>query len=441
MPDTGSNIIIDISGNTANMATDFASAGVGVTGAHVPIQKLAFGDDTVTKRVSSSEPLPITIQSNQERVGVSGDVGITGFVQVGNYGEIPVQGSTFALIRNFVKVAGSTSGDPVGVTGHIQGVAGGFPVGISGNVSINETSGMPIKGISGTDGITTDFVPVRVTGGRRLHYSTDSIRIDNSTIGVSGGRTILAATDSIKAFGSDGGNKVKTVLFASEDCASAGSSCDSLKVAVTNTAFTATVNVSSTHGVTNAAEPPLRVQGFTAGSGSDPVIVRGEFGSGAIKVTPSSTTLPVSFSGTQTIDDTNIVNSLELSSKPLISTLTGVKNNSDQLPLIRNDLNSGNFKVTVVETEQPQKITSATKTVTTTAAQLVASSGLREGVRIKASIDNTDAILIGNLRLVNDTAAGYPLEPGESCYLNIDDLGKIYCRSNSGRQQVHYLGS
>ena len=116
MPDTGSNIIIDISGNTANMATDFAAAGVGITNAHVPIQKLAFGDDTVTKRVSSSEPLPITIQSNQERVGVSGDVGITGFVQVGNYGEIPVQGSTFALIRNFVKVAGSTSGDPVGVS-------------------------------------------------------------------------------------------------------------------------------------------------------------------------------------------------------------------------------------------------------------------------------------------------------------------------------------
>ena len=78
MPDTGSNIIIDITGNTANMATDFASSGSGITNAHVPIQKIAFGDDTVTNRVSSSNPLPITIQSYQSNVGISGDVGITG---------------------------------------------------------------------------------------------------------------------------------------------------------------------------------------------------------------------------------------------------------------------------------------------------------------------------------------------------------------------------
>mgnify|MGYP003111530657 CR=1 FL=1 len=439
MPDTGSNIIIDISGNTANMATDFAAAGVGITNAHVPIQKLAFGDDTVTKRVSSSEPLPITIQSNQERVGVSGDVGITGFVQVGNYGEIPVQGSTFALIRNFVKVAGSTSGDPVGVTGHIQGVAGGFPVGISGNVAINETSGMPVKGISGTDGLTGDMAPVRVTGGRRLHYTTDSIRIDNTTIGISGGRTILAATDSIKTFGSDGGNKVKTVLFASEDGASAGFSGDALKVAVTNTAFSATVNVSSTHGVTNAAEPPLRIQGFTAGSQHDPVIIRGE-NDGSVPVV-ASTSIPVTFNETITIDDANIVNALEGKDKPLITNLNGIKLNSDQIPLIRNDLSAGNFKVTVVQTEQPEVITSGTKTISTVAAQLLTTAALSEGVRVKASIDNTDTILIGGFKLVNDSAAGFPLEPGESCYLNIDNIGKIYCRSNTGRQQVSYLGS
>ena len=75
MPDTGSNIIIDISGNTANMATDFASTGVGITNAHVPINKIAFGDENTSTRVSASDPLPVTIQSNQELVGVTGDVG------------------------------------------------------------------------------------------------------------------------------------------------------------------------------------------------------------------------------------------------------------------------------------------------------------------------------------------------------------------------------
>ena len=434
MPDTGSNIIIDISGNTANMATDFASSGVGITNAHVTIQKVAFGDDSVTKRVSSSNPLPVTIQSNQERVGVSGDVGITGAVMIGNVGELPVAGlSGYNVAKNFIKVAGSTSGDPVGITGHVQGVAGGFPVGVTGTVSISRTSGMPVFGISGA-------TLIGVTAGRKLHFSTDSIRIDNTTIGVSGGRTILAATDSIKTFGSDGGNKVKTVLFASEDGVSAGFSGDSLKVAVTNTAFTATVNVSSVHGVTNATEPPLRIQGFTAGSQHDPVIIRGQRSGGSVPVI-ASTTLPVSFSDTVNINDTDIITSLESSSKPLNSNLGVIRNNSDQLPLIRSDLNSGNFKVTVVETEQPDKFVSGTKSVSAIASQILKSTGLRDGVRIKASIDNTDSILVGNFRLVNDTSAGYPLEPGESCYLNVNDIGTIYCRSNSGRQQIHYLGS
>ena len=433
MPETGSNIIIDISGNTANVATDFSASGVGITNAHVPLQKLAFGDDSTTRRVSSSNPLPVTIQSNQERVGVSGDVGITGFVQLTNFGETPNAGSTFSIIQNFLKVAGSTSGDPVGVTGHMQGVAGGFPVGVTGTVSISESSGMPIFGVSGA-------TLIGMTGGRRLHFSTDSIKIENTTIGVSGGRTILAATDSIKAFGSDGGNKVKTVLFASEDGVSAGFSGDSLKVAVTNTAFNATVNVSAVTGVTNATEPPLRIQGFTAGSQHDPVIIRGQRSGGAVPVI-ASTTLPVSFSDTVNINDTDIINSLESSSKPLNSNLGVIRNNSDQLPLIRNDLNSGNFKVTVIETEQPDNFVSGTKSVTAIASQILQSSGLRDGVRVKASIDNTDSILVGNFRLVNDTSAGYPLEPGESCYLNVNDIGKIYCRSNSGRQQIHYLGS
>ena len=72
MPDTGSNIVIDISGNTANMATDFAAAGAGLTNAHVSIQKVAFGDDTITKRVSEVNPLPVTLQSYQNLIGVTG---------------------------------------------------------------------------------------------------------------------------------------------------------------------------------------------------------------------------------------------------------------------------------------------------------------------------------------------------------------------------------
>ena len=105
MPDTGSNIIIDISGNTANMATDFASSGVGITNAHIPIQKIAFGDDTVSTRVSASTPLPITIQSNQELVGVSGSVGLTGNATI----VVPFEPVPTGVTNNFIKVAGTST--------------------------------------------------------------------------------------------------------------------------------------------------------------------------------------------------------------------------------------------------------------------------------------------------------------------------------------------
>lgn len=427
MPDTGSNIIIDISGNTANMATDFASSGVGITNAHIPIQKIAFGDDTVSTRVSASTPLPITIQSNQELVGVSGSVGLTGNATI----VVPFEPVPTGVTNNFIKVAGTSTGGNVGITGTIQGISGGFPVPVSGTVNVSNNTGLAVFGLSGATAIA-------VTGGRRLNHSEDSVRIENSVIGVSGGRTILAATDSIRVFGSDETPYVPVVLSKDRTGSTAGFSGDALKVAVTNTSFTATVNVSATTGVTNdSAGNALRVQGL---SGGEPLMVKGEYG-GAIPVT-SLSSLPVSFSGTQTIDDTNIVNSLESSSKPLITNLSGINQDTDSIPLIRNDLNSGNVKVKVSETEQPTSIRSGSKSVSTTAAQVIGSGGsVKVGVKVKASIDNTDSVLIGNFRLVNGESAGYPLEPGESCFLNVNDIGLIYARSTSGKQTIHYLGS
>lgn len=427
MPDTVSNIIIDISGNTANMATDFASSGVGITAAHVPIQKIAFGDETVSTRVSSNNPLPITIQSNQELVGVSGSVGITGNATI----VVPFEPEPTGITNNFIKVAGTSTGGNVGITGTIQGISGGFPVPVSGTVNVSNATGL---GVFGVDGLTA----VSITGGRRLNHADDSVRIENSVIGVSGGRTILAATDSIKVFGSDATPYVPVVLAKDRTGSTAGFSGDALKVAVTNTSFTATVNVSATTGVTNDSPGnALKVQGL---SGGEPLMIKGENG-GAVNVTATSS-LPVSFSGTQTINDTNIVNALESSTKPLITNLSSINQDTSSISLIRNDLNSGNVSVKVSETEQPTAIRSGSKSVGLNATQIIGSGGaVKVGVKVKASLDNTDSVLIGNFRLVNGESAGYPLEPGESCFLNVNDIGLIYARSSSGKQTIHYLGS
>ena len=442
MPDTGSNIIIDISGNTANMATDFASSGTGITNAHVPIQKIAFGDSTVTKRVSASDPLPVTVQSTQLNVGISGDVGITGHAQVitPRFGSEP--STAFGITNNFLKVAGSVTGGLIGVSGYIEGISGGVPVGITGTVSISESTGMPVHGISGQDGISNNaaagiYAPVLVTGGRGLTYTMDSVQVVNSTIGITGGRTILAATDSIKVFGYDGGNIVSARLFNGTG-ATAGFSGDALKVAVVNTGFTFAVNLSSTVGVTNGSEGvPLKIEGITGG---EPVIIKGENG-GAVPITASSA-VPVSVSGTVTIDDTNLVSSLETTTKPVPRDLAAINAQTKSIPSIRSDLNSGNIKVRITASDQPGSIVSGSKTTTAVASQLVGKGeNVSVGVKVKASIENTDSVLIGNYKLTQNDSAGYPLEPGESCFINVSSPGIIYCRSQSGTQLLHYLGS
>ena len=60
MADTNNNITIDISGNTASMATDYGHGGPGgFTTAHVPVSKLVWGDKDTSKRVTLSDPFPV----------------------------------------------------------------------------------------------------------------------------------------------------------------------------------------------------------------------------------------------------------------------------------------------------------------------------------------------------------------------------------------------
>lgn len=432
MPDTGSNITIDISGNTAEMATDFASSGVNVTGAHVPIQKLAFGDSTVSKRVSSSNPLPITIQSYQSNVGISGDVGISGNAIVFNAFETDPTGVT----NNWLKVAGSVTGGDIGITGTIQGIAGGYPIGVTGTVAIDEQTGIPVHGISGQDGFTGTAAPLLATGGRRLTSATDTVTV-TGTVNATGGRNILAATDSIKVFGNDGDKFIPAILYRSTAGATAGFSGDALKVSIVDASIAITASVQTVHGVTNdSVDNALRIQGLT---GAEPVLIKGENG-GAVPITTSSA-ITVTQSGTVTIDDTNITTSLESSSKPIVSNLTSIKSNTNSIPGIRTDLASGNVQVKVLESVQPSALSAGSRSTNTTASQLVTNVEVKSGVSIKSSVDNTDTILVGSYTLTQGDRNGYPLEPGESCFLNVNNVGLVYCKSVRGTQTVHYLGS
>ena len=445
MADKDPNIVIDIHGDTAEMGTDYNTTGVGLTGAHVQIIKMAWGDENITSRIDAANPLPIQIQGGTGPldVTVTDAYGITYTRNKRN-----PDGST-----EYFAVAGTTGGGVIGSEGAIWGKPGATAIAVTGDVRFPSNYTMKIVGvttdmyvgpdfggmtyINSADGAThSAYYPIAVTGGRYLNYKQDSIRIDNSTIGVSGGRLLTASTDSVMVFGSNGGNFVRTTLHDNAG-ATAGFSGDFLKVWMGGADINATVNVSSVHGVTNATEPPLQVQGYVSGSGHNPVIVKGENGTNAAIEIQSTSPLNTNVQNTVTIKDNSIIESLESTNKPLINNLKLIERNTTPITKISNDLASGNIKASVTQSA-PNKLYSGYVNLSNFNVSALATSILTtRGVNVKNSPLSLSSVAVGSTNLSNDQNNGFVLEPGESIFIDIDNVGKIFVRAiNENRGTV-----
>tara|TARA_R110002110_G_scaffold9823_2_gene48021 strand:- start:501 stop:1442 length:942 start_codon:yes stop_codon:yes gene_type:complete len=195
MPDTASNIIVQTVGNTANLATDFGTSGVNLADAHIPLQKIAYGNSGAAIRVSDTNPLPIEVKGSSVAITVSGLVGPSGEFGIVNSG------------NKYLRVAGTSAGGGITVQGEV--------------------------------GITA--LNLSVTGGiiAGLKSSRDTVKIQGGTLEIVGhnGITFPAAKIFAGAGGATG--------------AAVGISGDAMKVAVVNAGFTAVVSLSATVGVTN----------------------------------------------------------------------------------------------------------------------------------------------------------------------------------------------
>jgi len=459
MPDTDRNIVIDITGNTAAMATDFNTSGSGLTNAHVGITKLVWGDHTEGKRVTVSDPLPIQWAGQTGPVTVGGTISGTtsGSFPMRNYGQ---DGSGASAALHYLAISGNTSGTMrVGVTGEIEGVVGGTPVGVTGNVVIrgflhgtdDTLRGIGIQGTSA--GITASVagevfpgygfgIPIATTGGRRLNSDVDSVNV-SGTVNSTGGRQLTPSTDSVKVYGWDEGKSVHTMLRASNDGVTAGFSGDALKVAVTNGTFNITANVAAVTGVTNASEPPLRIQGYTASAQADPVIVRGE-NSGALEITATSA-LNTTVTGTVAINDDELLDYLGKDlDTPITNKITSIKNDTGYIKNISDDLSRGKITAKISEISRPSDLRSGKKTTTNITQQLHTNMQMKSGVTLKC-MGNGNA-LVGNYGLMNNQDAGYLLEPGESIFIEVNNLNKIYIKTWSsdargGFPDIYYIGT
>jgi len=419
MADTDRDLTIDVSGNTASIATDYLFVnGISADAAHIQLAKMVWGTSAEAFRVSQSTPLPVNIYSTNPStvLGVSGTV--SGTLNVINSG----------TAGNYVYIRGST-GYQLPVTGNIQGITNGVPVGVTGTLSINQPV---IVGGAGSAGITVN--PVAVTGGRYISSSTDSISVTGS-VSVSGGRVLNAVTDTVSVLGSDLGGKVLTRLYDSSGV-TLNSTSNALNVYLTNAGFTATVNVGASVGVFNYNDIPLVVAGTTSGGA---IVVKGENGD-AIEVT-ATTPLDVNVTNDIDIDDTAIVNALTLESNPLISRLTDIKTNTSFISSLKTDVTNGNLRAKISEITRPSKIASGSISVTPSTTQVRTNTPLQVGITLKANSTNTAIVFVGGVSLITNPTDGYPLEAGESIYIECNNANLLYARSSEGTQRLSFIGS
>jgi hypothetical protein len=421
--DTSSNIIITTYDATAILGTDYGTSGTGLSLAHIPLQKVVWGSDAQAFRVTESTPLPVSI------LGVTGGSNVIGVTFGAITGSVSVsnRSGTYLVVGG---PSGSISGyQSVPVTGHIQGTTNGILLGVTGSVNIANT--VTIQGLSGG-------VAVGITGGRPLSSSRDSVTV-TGYVGICGGFGLAAATDSVRVYGSDSGSKVLTKLYAS-DGATLGYSGDALNVNVIGAGISATVTINPVVGVTNGNGLPLKVIGSGVTSDS-PILVKGTIGSGAIDVT-ATTALPVGVTGTVVIDDADIINSLESTSKPIVSNLASIKTNTSVISTINDKLSAGTITAKITEIIKPTKLYSGYKDLTTTASIIVSTSTpLKSGIHIKAPITNISTIFVGSSSLSTSSTSGFPLDPGESIFFEIDNLNKVYASSATSGQKINYIAS
>ena len=470
MPDSDSNIYIDISGSDgATMATDFGKGSeVGLTNSHVSLTKVVWGDYNDNKRVTLSNALPIQWAGQTGPVTIGGTISGTtsGSFMVRNYGQ-DGSGSSGAL--HYIAVAGSTNGvDPVGISGAVQGITGGIPLSITGDIAIRGrmyNGSVAIQGISA--GVTAELagelfpgygfgIPVAITAGRRLHSDVDSVNVVG-TINSTGGRQLTPSTDAVQVWGYDQQKSVHSMLRVSNDGGTAGFTSgypggpvDTLQVALMNASqgITFSVALQSVTAVNNDGGTALRIQGATASSNADPVIVRGE-SNGALEVVATSS-LSTTVSNTVDINDDDIIaymggpSTSSVTKSPIYDKLTEIEQDTDNLQIIRNDLSSGAIRATIAGIERPSAFQAKLVVVRPNAGKLWGSIALNTGVTIKSHPNNDGNILIGDVTLQNSYKNGYLLEPGESIFVEVDNVNKIYHMREPGSDSaasLHFICS
>ena len=402
--DTNNNITVSIYDGIATVGTDYNTSGI-TASIHLPLSKVVWGNENVSRRVSYEYPMPVDIMSIGGFSGAASNFNVAGVgqFQVGN-----TLGSSLIVVGAGIT---NTSYSAVSVYGKIEGITNGVLVGITTGPLTISNSSIGVHGIVGATAISVSGT-ITITGERYSSSSTDSVTV----VGISMGSSSLVdySKDSVKIRGSSGELYVPTRLYYG--ATAIGTSGDALKVYMVDSGLTLNVSVSATVGVTNGSNGSLKIQG---GSTADNPLL--------IKFYDASTTIPVRLGST------------------LESQFTSIKTNTDIITNINNKLSSNTFNVRVLETTTPKNVLSGSTVMTKSPQQInpTNSTILRSGINLKAPSTNASTIFVGSPIIVASPVSAYPLEPGESVFIECDNTNSIYCYAtvDPANQRLVYIAS
>jgi len=381
-------------------------------------------------------PMNVTFDGGNIRRFYGGPIGYTGFT---GYNLNTLNDET--LTRDIDYVA-------------IQGLSGAFPVGVTSatNTGFNVRNLRYDRDAIGIHGVTGARA-IEVTGGIRVGH----IPAGGASFEV---RNLSSGRDNVAVWGADGTTGAHVKLFDSAGNPLGVSGNGALKVAIDNGVFTGTVTLSTNVYVQNATGGSIAIKGVTA----DEVVVKGPLSGGAIEVASPSglnirslTSSDVVSLGGQSSNDVNTiktdinsvntrVGSIKTNTEKIVDAISETNNTVDTFyneGTSRSNVDSDNiaFHTSVHRIYQPEELISINKSIGTTATQLHSNTDVYNGVYVSSDADNTSNILVGNHNTERNGGAGYLLAPGESIFLQVANLNKIYTRSTSGTQKVRCIGS
>jgi hypothetical protein len=310
---------------------------------------------------------------------------------------IETGGLTFYVATDSVVFGGVTAQFQLfklayGPTGSAQIIdsTNGLPVNvIAGGITANLVGFCgAIEGIVGGNPVTVDGT-VYVTG---ISSAPAYVRTASGyQVEITGGVPLSRLKDSISVFGPSGSTWVYTNLVNSSGT-EIGNSANPVHVQISGATINALIN--PTVGVSNSALFPLFISGVSG-----------------------ATAVSVNVGNTVGVNDTAILSGMTALYGQLVSLNLGL---ATAMP-------SG-FK------------TGRTSSTYPAVQQLDSGYTCGKGVSVKALSTNTDFIYLGNSGSFSGSV-GHALDPGDSVFLSIDNLSKIYVLSASSTQTVTYIAS